>query len=76
MNILDLAQTITEIVGFRVQIVTDQSKPDGTPRKLIDVSKSGSLGGEYLSMVPQAGGVMGLYPSHSPQGERRQRDSH
>jgi GDP-L-fucose synthase len=35
--ILDLARLIAETVGFEGEIVTDPSKPDGTPRKLLDV---------------------------------------
>lgn len=35
-TILELAQTVAEVVGFTGQIVLDASKPDGTPRKLMD----------------------------------------
>ena len=44
ISILDLAITIKEIVGFKGEILTDPSKPDGTPRKLMDVSKLTKLG--------------------------------
>ncbi len=44
LSILELAQTISDIVGFSGQIVLDLSKPDGTPRKLLDVSKINSYG--------------------------------
>ena len=39
MTILELASRIAGVVGFRGNIATDPSKPDGTPRKLLDVSK-------------------------------------
>lgn len=39
ITILELTQLICDVVGFKGQIVTDPSKPDGTPRKLMDVSK-------------------------------------
>ena len=44
ISILELAQLIREIVGFRGDIVFDQSKPDGTPRKLLDVSRLTRMG--------------------------------
>ncbi len=40
----ELAEKIKEIVGFTGNIVYDKSKPDGTPRKLLDVSKINKLG--------------------------------
>lgn len=39
VTILELAKLVCAIVGFDGAIVTDASKPDGTPRKLLDVSK-------------------------------------
>jgi len=44
ISILDLAKMVKQIVGFEGEIVTDTSKPDGTPRKLMDVSKLTNLG--------------------------------
>jgi len=46
LSIADLAQTIAEVVGFDGEIQFDTSKPDGTPRKLLDVSKLSALGWE------------------------------
>ena len=43
-TILELASKIADVVGFRGNIATDPSKPDGTPRKLLDVSKLSALG--------------------------------
>jgi len=40
----ELAETIAEVVGFRGRLVFDRSKPDGTPRKLLDTSKLIELG--------------------------------
>jgi len=42
--ILDLAKLVCDVVGFEGTITTDTSKPDGTPRKLLDVSKLRSTG--------------------------------
>jgi GDP-L-fucose synthase len=44
LTILELATLIAGVVGFTGEIVTDSSKPDGAPRKLLDVSKLASLG--------------------------------
>ena len=44
IRIIDLARKIAEIVGYTGEIITDPSKPDGTPRKLMDVSLLKQLG--------------------------------
>ena len=44
VSIADLAQQVKEVVGFEGEIVQDASKPDGTPRKLLDVSRINTLG--------------------------------
>jgi GDP-L-fucose synthase len=44
VTIRELAETVMDIVGFQGRIVFDASKPDGTPRKLLDVSRLASLG--------------------------------
>jgi len=47
VTIKELAETIQNIVGHKGEIRWDSSKPDGTPRKLMDVSKMKSMGWEY-----------------------------
>ena len=44
VSIKELAQLICKVVGYSGKIVFDTSKPDGTPKKLLDVSKINSLG--------------------------------
>ncbi len=44
VTILELAQLIKKIVGYQGKITTDTSMPDGTPRKLMDVSRINALG--------------------------------
>ncbi len=44
VTIRELAETVMKVVGFEGRIVFDASKPDGTPRKLMDVSRLQSLG--------------------------------
>ena len=44
LTIKDLAETVAKIVGFKGTLKLDTSKPDGTPRKLLDVGRLNSLG--------------------------------
>ena len=44
VTIKELAKTIQEVVGFEGEIVWDSTKPDGTPRKLMNVDKIKTLG--------------------------------
>lgn len=47
ISIADLAELIKEVIDFKGKIVNDLSKPDGTPRKLLDVSKLHDLGWKH-----------------------------
>lgn len=47
VSILELAQIIKRVVGFEGELLFDSTKPDGTPRKLLNVSKLSSLGWTY-----------------------------
>ena len=44
LTIAELAETMAKVVGFSGRFVYDASKPDGTPRKLLDVSRLAALG--------------------------------
>jgi GDP-L-fucose synthase len=44
ISILELAQTVSRVIGYNGELAFDTSKPDGTPRKLLDVSRINSLG--------------------------------
>jgi GDP-L-fucose synthase len=44
VTIKELTETVAEVVGFKGRIAWDTSKPDGTPRKLLDVSRLSALG--------------------------------
>jgi GDP-L-fucose synthase len=44
VSILELAQLIKEVVGYDGEIIFDSSKPDGTPRKLLDTTRMQALG--------------------------------
>jgi GDP-L-fucose synthase len=47
LSILDLAKMVKKIVGYKGEIVLDTTKPDGTPRKLMDVSKLHKMGWKH-----------------------------
>ncbi|QCA17948.1 GDP-L-fucose synthase [Citrobacter freundii] len=46
-TIRELAQTIARVVGYKGQVIFDASKPDGTPRKLLDVTRLKKLGWQF-----------------------------
>jgi GDP-L-fucose synthase len=53
LSIKDLAMLIKKIIGFEGELVFDSSKPDGTPRKLMDVSRLHSLGWKHKISLEQ-----------------------
>lgn len=59
LSIGELAKLVGECVGFTGQIVFDATKPDGTPRKLVDVSKLTGMG--WRPAIPLAQGVRETY---------------
>jgi len=59
LKIRDLVMIIKKIVGFNGDIVYDLSKPDGMPRKLLDVSKINKLG--WTSKIPLEEGIKRTY---------------
>ncbi|OFW62075.1 MAG: GDP-fucose synthetase [Actinobacteria bacterium RBG_16_64_13] len=71
-TIAELAETVRKVVGYGGPIVWDTGKPDGTPQKLLDVSRARALGWE-----PRIGLEEGLkrtydwYCGTVPEGERR-----
>ncbi|BDZ73132.1 hypothetical protein GCM10025856_08510 [Methylophaga marina] len=50
-TIRELVETIAEVIGYQGEIVFDTSKPDGTPRKLMDVSKLEMMGWRYQTSL-------------------------
>lgn len=59
ISIADLATLVKKITGFRGEIVWDTSKPDGTPRKLMDVTKLHSFG--WKAKIGLEEGIRGVY---------------
>lgn len=59
ISILDLAILVKKVVGFEGEILTDTSKPDGTPRKLMDVSKLNGFGWKAKTSLEE--GIQKVY---------------
>jgi GDP-L-fucose synthase len=59
ISISELATVIKNIVGYKGQIVYDPSKPDGTPRKLMDVSKLNAFG--WQASITLEDGIKSVY---------------
>jgi GDP-4-keto-6-deoxy-D-mannose-3,5-epimerase len=53
LTIKELTELIAETVGFRGRILWDTSMPNGTPRKLLDVSKAAAMGWRYSTELPE-----------------------
>ena len=59
ITIRELAELVGHIVGFQGELVFDTTKPDGTPRKLLDVSRLKALG--WQATMPLAEGIRTTY---------------
>ena len=69
VTIAELATLIRDIVGFRGKIVYDRTKPDGTPRKLLDVAKCTALG--WRARTKLADGIAATYAWYLSHNESR-----
>ncbi|MBT3261550.1 GDP-L-fucose synthase [bacterium] len=69
IEIIELAKLIKEIVGFSGEIKHDLSKPDGTPRKLVDVSKLHSLGWKHQTSLKE--GIKKVYAWYELQSREK-----
>jgi GDP-L-fucose synthase len=63
VTVRELAEMVMEVVGFRGRIVFDRTKPDGTPRKLLDVSRLRALG--WTAQTRLIDGIRRAYDSAS-----------
>lgn len=66
-TIRELAETMAEVVGYNGKLVFDKTKPDGTPRKLMDVSKIKKLG--WQANMSLKDGLMDTYDWFVKNGE-------
>jgi len=62
ITIAALAQLIKEIVGYEGNIINDTTKPDGTPRKLMDVAKMKALG--WSAQIDLESGIRSVYEAY------------
>ena len=69
VTIRELAERVAEIVGFRGELAFDSSKPDGTPRKLLDVSRLAALG--WRAKTPLREGLETTYRDFLTRPEQR-----
>jgi len=69
VTIRQLAQTVAEVVGFQGRLAWDTSKPDGTPRKLLDISRLRALGWE--PQIPLRDGLAATYAWYTEQRDTR-----
>jgi GDP-L-fucose synthase len=63
LTIRELAELIRDVVGFKGRLVFDDSKPDGTPRKLLDISRMKDLG--WQASIPLREGLAEVYRGYS-----------
>jgi GDP-L-fucose synthase len=63
ISIYELAQKIKSVVGFEGQLIFDPSKPDGTPRKLMDVSRLYNLG--WKASIDLDTGLKNVYQAYA-----------
>jgi GDP-L-fucose synthase len=63
LTIRELAQCVTAVAGFRGELVFDRSKPDGTPRKLLDVSRLARMG--WHAKIGLSEGIRSTYAQYA-----------
>jgi len=62
VSIKELAEIVKKVVGFQGELVFDTSKPDGTPRKLLDVSRLSKLG--WKAKISLEDGIRSTYATY------------
>jgi GDP-L-fucose synthase len=75
VTIRELAETVKDVVGFSGELVFDVTKPDGTPRKLLDTTKINALG--WKPRIGLREGIQSTYKwfLENPVTERRLRSA-
>ena len=59
VSIEEFARLVADIVGYRGKLVFDANRPDGPPRKLLDISKISALG--WMAKTPLREGLQATY---------------
>jgi GDP-L-fucose synthase len=73
VSIAELTQMMARVVDYHGDIVWDRSKPDGAPRKLLDVSRMHTLG--WRARISLEDGLRSVYDWYRAQSGLRQRTS-
>ena len=72
LNIKEISEIVKEVVGFQGEVVWDKSKPDGTPRKVLDVSRMNALGWKPTITLDQGiASTIAWYKEANARGEVR-----
>ena len=72
LTIKELAELVAELAGFKGELAWDSSKPDGTPRKVLDVSKAKALGwSPKISLRDGIASTIAWYKDATAKGEVR-----
>jgi GDP-L-fucose synthase len=74
VSIRELAESIMEVVGFRGTLVFDATQPDGTPRKLLDVSRMRELG--WQARIPLKEGLAMTYRTYVEEQKQLYQHTH
>jgi GDP-L-fucose synthase len=74
LSIRELARTICDVVGFEGELQFDASKPDGTPRKLLDVSRLAEMG--WRASIGLVEGVGNTYREFAAKYEEKYEEKH
>lgn len=73
VTIRELAETVAKVTGFTGKLIFDATKPDGTPRKLMDVSRLAQMGWAYTVGLEE--GIRGTYEWFLAQSENGLREA-
>lgn len=73
ITIADLARLIAEVVGYGGKLIFDTSRPDGTPRKLLDITKLNALG--WQARMPLRAGLEQSYADFLARADGRRKSS-
>jgi GDP-L-fucose synthase len=68
VTIAQFAQIVADVVGYRGRLIFDASRPDGTPQKLLDVSRLAQLG--WRAKIPLQEGLAAAYADFLAGGGR------
>jgi GDP-L-fucose synthase len=74
VSIAELAQLIRDVVGYAGDIHYDHARPDGTPRKLLDVSRAAAIG--WRARMPLAEGIRRTYSAYQASTRHIQETEH